>query len=135
MKRNPYQVYEQNSITTASPGELTLMLYDGCLKFIRQGKTAVLNKQIEQKNEALKNAQNIIRELMATSNPKVEITKQFMSLYDFILRRLISANIKMDIVALEEAEELLIELRDTWKEMLKIYRQQNYQLNANGVRL
>jgi flagellar secretion chaperone FliS len=134
MKRNPYQVYEQNSVTTASPGELTLMLYDGCLKFMRQGKMAILNKQIEAKNAALINAQNIIRELIANSNPDVPISKEFVVLYDFILRRLIHANLKMDVVAVEEGEKILTEIRDAWKEMLKNNRKQNGQYTVNGGR-
>ena len=46
--QNAYNAYKQNSVTTASPGELTLMLYNGCIKFIHQAK-----KAIEVKNSIL----------------------------------------------------------------------------------
>lgn len=65
---NPYQSYQQNSVNTASPGELTLMLYNGCLKFINLAKKAIEDKKMEEKNVNLIKAQKIIQELMVTLN-------------------------------------------------------------------
>lgn len=124
---NPYQAYQQNSVTTASPGELTLMLYNGCLKFINQAEISIKEKKYEIKNENLKKAQSIILELMATLKTDFEFTKNMMSLYEYINHLLIEANIKNDLVSLKEAEELVIDFRDTWKQVIKINRKQNYQ--------
>ena len=93
---NPYKSYQQNSVTTASPGELTLMLYNGCLKFIRIAKKAIADNNIEEKNTNLIKAQKIIQELMVTLNMDVAVSKDMMALYDYLNRRLIEANTKSD---------------------------------------
>lgn len=123
---NPYQTYQTNSVTTASPGELTLMLYNGCLKFTNLAKAAIQQKNIEEKNKNIIKAQNIIQELMVTLNMDLEVSKNMMSLYDYIHYQLIQANIKNDIAALEEVEEFVTEFRDTWKQVIQLNRQQQY---------
>jgi flagellar protein FliS len=123
---NPYQAYQENSVLTASPGDLTLMLYNGCLKFLNLAKKAIEEKNITEKNTNLQKAQNIINELMVTLNMDIEISKQMMALYDFVRIKLIEANVKNDLAALEEAESIMIEFRDTWKEVIMLNRQQTY---------
>jgi flagellar protein FliS len=123
---NPYQSYQQNSVTTASPGELTLMLYNGCIKFIRLAKKAIAEKQMEEKNINLIKAQKIIQELMVTLNMDVSVSKNLMSLYDYLNRRLIEANIKNDPAILDEVEGFVTEFRDTWKEVIQLNRQKQY---------
>ena len=129
---NAYNAYKQNSVTTASPGELTLMLYNGCIKFIGLAKKAIDNKSIEQRNYNIQRAQAIISELMATLNMDVAISKQMLPLYEYINHRLTEANIKNDVTILDEVEGLVTEFRDTWKEVIKITRQQQFS-NANQV--
>ncbi|MDQ0214911.1 flagellar protein FliS [Oikeobacillus pervagus] len=123
---NPYQAYKNNTVTTASPGELTLMLYNGCLKFIHQAKKAIEDHNIESKNTNIQKAQNIVSELMVTLNMDVEVSKNMMSLYDYMNRRLIEANLKNDLAILHEVEELVIEFRDTWKQVIQLNRKQQY---------
>ncbi|WP_141432936.1 flagellar export chaperone FliS [Bacillus sp. 03113] len=123
---NPYQSYQQNSVNTASPGELTLMLYNGCLKFIHLAKKAIINKNIEEKNTNIQKAQKIIQELMVTLNMDLEISKNMMSLYDYMNRRLMEANIQNDTSILDEVEGLVTEFRDTWKEVIQINRQKQF---------
>jgi flagellar secretion chaperone FliS len=123
---NPYQSYQQNSVNTAAPGELTLMLYNGCLKFINLAKQAIENKDIPSKNTNIQKAQLIVQELMVTLNMDVEVSKNMLSLYDYLKRRLIEANIKNDIKALEEVEELVTDFRDTWKQVIQLNRQKQY---------
>lgn len=123
---NPYQQYQEQSIKTASPGELTLMLYNGCIKFINQAKQFIEQKDIEKANNAIIRAQDIIQELLVTLNMGYEISKNLAALYDFMYRRLIDANISKDVEALDEVLDLVTELRDTWKEVIKKTRQQVY---------
>ncbi|MBT2757194.1 flagellar export chaperone FliS [Mesobacillus foraminis] len=123
---NPYQSYQQNSVNTASPGELTLMLYNGCLKFIHIAKNAIQTKDIQVKNTNIQKAQKIIQELMVTLNQDLEVSKDMLSLYDYMNRRLIEANIKSDESILEEVEGLVTEFRDTWKQVIQIHRQKQY---------
>nr|WP_289037036.1 flagellar export chaperone FliS [uncultured Allobacillus sp.] len=129
--QQPHQAYQQNSIQTASPGELTMMLYNGCLKFIRLAKKGIENENIEQKNVNIQKAQNIINELMVTLNPEVEISNQMRPLYDYMNHQLIQANIKNDVEILSEVEGLVSEFRDTWKEVMKLNKQQK-QVPVNG---
>ena len=123
---NPYQSYQQSSVNTASPGELTLMLYNGCLKFINLAKHGIQSKDIQAKNLNIQKAQNIVQELMVTLNMDLEVSQNMMSLYDFMNRRLIDANIKNDLDALEEVEGLVTEFRDTWKQVIQLNRQKQH---------
>lgn len=123
---NPYQQYQEQSIKTASPGELTLMLYNGCIKFINQAKLFIEQKNIEKANNAIIRAQDIIQELMVTLNMDYEISKNLAALYDYMNRRLIDANISKDTQILEEILDMVTELRDTWIEVIKKTRKQMY---------
>lgn len=123
---NASNAYKQNSVTTASPGELTLMLYNGCLKFLTKAKKSIEDKNIEERNYNIQRAQAIIYELMSTLNMDIEISKEMLPLYDYMTRRLTDANVKNDIAIIEEVEGLVTEFRDTWKEVIKITRQQQF---------
>ncbi|MFY9177580.1 MAG: flagellar export chaperone FliS [Caldicoprobacterales bacterium] len=123
---NPYDRYQQQSVMTASPGELTLMLYNGCIKFIKQAKLAIDEKDVEKAGNSLIRAQDIIQELMVTLDPQYEISKNLYALYDYMYQRLIDANISKDKAPLDEVLELLADLRDTWVEVIKINRKEAY---------
>ncbi|MCP3031423.1 flagellar export chaperone FliS [Halobacillus sp. A1] len=120
------QAYQNNSVETASPGELTLMLYNGCIKFIRAGKKAMENNEIEQKNTVIQKAQAIIRELMVTMNQDYAVAEDVLPLYEYMNRRLIEANIQNDPAILDEVEGLVTEFRDTWKQVLLQSRKAQY---------
>lgn len=123
---NPYQAYQENSLNTASPGELTLMLYNGCLKFIHQAKVAMQSKDIEEKNTNLIKAQKIIQEFMVTLNMEVPLSKDLMAMYDYLNRRLMEANLKNDTEILDEVYGFVTEYRDTWKQVIQINRQKQF---------
>jgi flagellar secretion chaperone FliS len=123
---NPYASYQTNSVTTASPGELTLMLYNGCLKFMKLARKGIEEKNIELKNTNLQKAQNIISELMVTLNMDLEVSKNLMSMYDYINRQLMEVNIKNDLDILTEVEGYVTEFRDTWKQVIQLNRQQQH---------
>jgi flagellar protein FliS len=127
---NPYQAYQNNSITTATPGELTLLLYNGCLKFIHQAKLAIEKKNLSESNLFNQKAQAIISELRATLDESQEISQNMMVLYEYISRQLVEANIKNDRAILAEVEGLVTEFRDTWKQVIQLNRQQQY--NTSG---
>jgi len=124
--------YKQNTVTTASPGELTLMLYNGCLKFLNKAKQAIQEKNVQEKNTNLIKAQAIIAELMSTLNMDIEISKQMLPLYEYMNHRLVEANIQNDVAIIEEVEGLVTEFRDTWKEVIRINRQQQFGQGNNG---
>lgn len=124
MSVNAYEAYQNNAVKTASGGELTLMLYDGCIKFIRRALHHLEKGNYELKNENIQKAQAIINELMITLDPKIEISKQMMPLYDYINFQLMEGNVKNDKENLKEALSYVIEFRDTWKQVLARVKQE-----------
>lgn len=128
---NPQQAYVNNSVTTASPGELTLMLYNGCIKFIRYAEKAMKENNIEQKNINVQKAQAIIRELSITLKTDTDLAKNMLALYEFLHERLVEANIKNDPAILKEVEEFVTEFRDTWKQVIQENRRIQ-QVGAGG---
>lgn len=122
----PHQAYKQNSVNTAKPGELTLLLYNGCLKFMKLAKIAIQENNIEQRNINLIKAQNVIQELMLTLNMDVEISKSMMQMYDYIFQRLIEANTKNSIEIIDEVEGYVMEFRNTWKEVIQLAKKPQY---------
>lgn len=116
---NHYAQYQQNAVTSADPGQLTLMLYNGAIKFTKQAMKELEAGNIEQANNFNIKAQNIITELMVTLNQDYQVAKSLHSLYDYIKRCLIEANIKKDQQTLGEALVLIEEMRDTWAQALK----------------
>ncbi|MCT4611981.1 MAG: flagellar export chaperone FliS [Clostridia bacterium] len=112
------EAYLNSAIMTASPEELTLMLYDGAVKFNNQAMLAVDTNNIEESNRLIGKVQDIVNELHATLNMEVEVSKNLEMMYDYIYRRLVEANVKKDKEILVEVHEYLKELRDTWKEAM-----------------
>lgn len=122
--KNPYKAYQNNAVNTASGGELTLMLYNGCIKFIKQAIKEMEANNFEAKNMNIQKAQNIIQELMITLDQKMEISKQILPLYEFMQFQLKEANVKNDPAILEEVLGFAVEFRDTWKQVIIKSRKQ-----------
>lgn len=118
MTNNPYAKIKQNSIMTASPQELTLMLYDGAIKFGNQAVQAIENGEIEKAHNMIIRVQNIIGEFRSTLDMQYEVAQSLDLMYDYIYRRLFDANISKDNTILTEAVDLIRELRNTWKEAM-----------------
>lgn len=116
---NAYNQYKENSINTASPEELTLMLYNGLIKFIMRGIDCIEKKNMEDANNNIIRAQDIVQEFINTLDMRYEISGNLNSIYDYMLRRLIAANVSKDKVILEEVLEFAKILRDTWEEAMK----------------
>ena len=116
---NAAEAYRRNQILNAPPEQLTLMLYNGCLKFIDEGVTAMNGKDFENANVLLQKAQRIISEFRLTLNMDYEISHQLMPLYDYVYDRLITGNVQSDVKQLEEARDIIKELRDAWVGAMK----------------
>lgn len=124
MLQNAAQTYQSNQVTTATPADLTLMLYNGAIKFIKQTKSAIEEKNVARAHETSLKVQNILYELMSTLNNEYEISKEFLKLYEYMLQRTIEANIRKDITILSEVEDLFVQFRDTWKEAMQLAKKQ-----------
>ncbi|MGI6113392.1 MAG: flagellar export chaperone FliS [Mahellales bacterium] len=117
---NPYQAYKQQSVINASPGQLIIMLYNGCMKFIKLAEKSIEQKDFQGANNAIQRAQDIVEELMSGLDMQYDISNNFLSLYEYMDRRLVEANIKKDKTILKEVYNLIAQLRDTWVEVVKI---------------
>lgn len=116
--KNPYSQYKQNNVMQASPQDLTLMLYNGAIRFANQGIIAIEEKNVENANNAILKTSQIITELNITLDMNFEISHQLHALYNYILNLLLDANLRKDNRFLEEAVDLITQLRDTWKEAM-----------------
>jgi flagellar protein FliS len=117
---NAYKQYREDAVATATPEGLTLMLYDGLVKFIKQGKFFIERKDWEKAHKAIVRAQDIVEELNCTLNMDYEISTNLRSLYLYMKDRLVEANIGKDSEILDEVLVFAEELRDTWKEAMRI---------------
>ncbi len=114
-----YAQYNTNKIMNASPAELTLMLYDGAIKFCNIAIMGLEQKDLQKANDNIKKVQRIIDEFRATLDMKYPVAEDFDRVYKYLLSRLLEANIKKDKAILEEVNEHLHSMRDTWKEVMK----------------
>ncbi len=119
---NAAMLYQQNSVQTASPAKLTLMLYDGAVRFCNTALDALEENNLEKTSKNIIKAENIITELRCTLDMKYPVAKEFDTVYEYINRRLAEANRKKDPEVLREALRHIKTMRETWKEVMKINR-------------
>ena len=120
MINNAASAYKNNKIMTASPAELTLMLYDGAIKFCNIALMALEKKDYEKVNVNIIKAENIIEEFRRTLDFKYEVAKDFDIIYDYIYSRLVDANLKKDPDILEDALAHIKDMRETWCEVMRL---------------
>ncbi|MBQ7476989.1 MAG: flagellar export chaperone FliS [Selenomonadaceae bacterium] len=111
---NAAEAYKQQQLMNAPPEQLTLMLYNGCLRFIEDGIQAIENNNFEDANVNLQKAQRIISEFRLTLNMDYEIAHQLLPLYNYVYDRLVEGNIKSSVEPVKIAQEIITELRDAW---------------------
>lgn len=117
---NAASLYQGSAINTATPAELTLMLYNGAIKFCNLAAIGIEEKNIEKANNNLIKAQNIIWELQGTLDFKYDIAKDFDLIYNRILNNLLLANVKKDMDSLNEALNDIRDIRDVWTQVMKV---------------
>ena len=117
--KHGYAAYANNRIMTATPGELTLMLYEGAIKFCNIAVEAMKQKELEKAHVNIIKVENIIMEFQATLKHEYPVSKDFDQVYSYLMKRLVDANVKKDPEVLEEVLEHLRTMRDTWKEVMR----------------
>lgn len=117
--QNPYAQYNNSKILTASPAELTLMLYEGAIKFCNIAIMGIEQNDIEKAHTNIMKTQRIIEEFRNTLDHKYPVWEDFDRVYVYILQRLFEANVKKDKEILEEVNTHLRSMRDTWKKVMK----------------
>lgn len=114
------QQYNTNKILTASPAELTLMLYEGAIKFCNMAIMGIEANDVSKAHTYIVKTERIIEEFQATLDHKYEVAKDFDNVYSYVYRRLVEANVKKDKEILEEVLVHLRTMRDTWKEVMRL---------------
>jgi flagellar protein FliS len=114
------QNYLKTKVFTATPEQLQLMLYDGAIRFGEQARVALEAKNYEQSYNMIARVQRIITEMNSSLKHDVspELCKKLASLYNYIYRRLVEANVDHTVKSLDEALTLLRYQRETWVMLL-----------------
>lgn len=115
--------YKNNKVLTASPAELTLMLYEGAIKFCNIAMMAIDNKDVQKAYTNIVKAEKIIDYLRVTLDMRYPVAQDFEKIYTYLSKRLIEANVTKDKAILEEVHMHLNSVRDTWKEVMRINRE------------
>lgn len=108
----------KNKVLAAQPADLTLMLYDGAIKFTELAIMAVEEKNVPDANTNIQKVEKIVTYLRETLDLKYQVSQDFENMYVYLYQRLVEANIKKDTEILKEVKEHLISIRDTWKQVM-----------------
>lgn len=119
LQRNGYAQYQNSKIMTASPAELTLMLYEGAIKFGNIAIVAMENKDPAKAHENVVKVEKIIQNFRDTLDKKYPVWQEFEKVYVYLLRRCHEANISKDPEIMQEVVKHLRSMRDNWKEVMK----------------
>ena len=117
-----HNAYQASAIETASPEQLTLMCYDGALKFMRRAVLALAANDLAKLSENTGRAQAIVNELNITLNMEAggEIARNLRDIYLFVNRHMSQGAMKRDAQHLKEAMELIQGLRDSWAQAMNL---------------
>lgn len=118
---NPYRQYQKTAIVTASREKILLMLYEGAIRFVKQAKSAMIEKKIAEKGRCISKATAILSELMATLDFKAggSLAADLENLYVFMIDKLIEGNIKNEVKNIESVEKILNTLHVAWKDVVE----------------
>lgn len=119
-----YAQYNTSRIMTATPPELTLLLYDGAIKYCNIAKDCIDKNNVEKCHQNIVKAQRIIDYLRQTLDMKYEVAQDFENIYVYISQRLIDANAQKDPEIVEEILIHMRSVRDNWKDVMR----------ANGIK-
>lgn len=120
MNVKAFKAYQATNVTTAKPEKVLLMLYEGCIKFLRVAKVKMQEKKLAEKGKNISKALAIVAELINTLDHEVggQLSADLENLYMFIMDKLIEANINNKIEDLEVAEKLLTTLYEAWRDVV-----------------
>lgn len=121
--KDPYRNYQQNAIMSAGPEELTTMLYNRLVKDLKLAQENITRKDIQAAHNAITHGQEIINHLRNTLNTDLEIGKNLETMYEYMNRRLVEANIKKDTGILQEITGYAEGIRDAWVQAVKLAKQ------------
>jgi flagellar protein FliS len=118
-QQKAYAQYQNNKVMTASGPELTLMLYDGAIKFLNVADYAIEKSDVGKAHENIMKTERIIEYLRNTLDMKYSVAQDFENMYSYIYRRLVEANLSKDREIIAEVNKHLHSIRDNWVEVMK----------------
>jgi flagellar protein FliS len=119
LKQEGYAQYKTSKILTATPAELTLMLYEGAIKYGNIAVMAMQNNNPAKAHENVVKVENIIQNFRETLDKRYPVWQDFENVYVYLLRRCHEANMAKDPDIMEEVVTHLRSMRDNWKEVMK----------------
>lgn len=119
MYTNGIQSYRKTNVVTADPKRLVLMCYEGVIENLKIVKQRIIDQDYEAKGSALGKAQDIIEELMCSLDFEKggSIARSLDSLYNYMLRRLLHANLEKETGAIDEVIGMINTLKSAWEEV------------------
>ena len=120
--------YKQDHVTTATPIDLIIMLYDGCIKQLKLAKIHKENRDLEKVSVCIGKAEEIVLELVRSLNTEIPLSNDLLALYEFMLDEMVHANIMKDMDRLDPVIEMMGNLGDAWKEIKKSTENQPYSM-------
>ncbi|MCP4643511.1 MAG: flagellar export chaperone FliS [bacterium] len=117
-----YDTYKKVDVQTASQGKLVVMLFNGAIQRAEEAKRHLKAGKLDNAHNNLIRAQDIVGELRSALDMHAggQLATNLDRLYEYFQHLLIRANIRKDTGAIEEAMELMTEIRDTWQEAFKL---------------
>ena len=119
---NAYAAYKKQSISTLTPMEIVVKLYDEAEKQMNLAIIGIEGKNYEAANNSLKKTQDIVNALRSVLDMDIELSKNLDALYDFFNRQLVTANVKKDIAIIKELIPMFAELRDAFSQVAAMPR-------------
>lgn len=119
--------YRKQAVSSASPLQLVIMLYDGALRYMETAKHFMKEGDLYKQNDALQKAQNILAELMSCLDMQKggDVAQNLFALYSFAHSQLVDANVKDDPTGIDVAIKVLSELREPWAQLEEAQRRAN----------
>ena len=115
LKTNAHSKYLKARIESASPLGLIVIMYEAAIKFLKLARDDYMNNDIESACDHLIRSQNIIRELQKSLDMNVqELSPRLYSIYDYMIRQLIQANVKRKVEPIDAVVRMLEELKEAW---------------------
>ncbi|MDD5456771.1 MAG: flagellar export chaperone FliS [Candidatus Margulisbacteria bacterium] len=121
-----FSTYLENEVMSASAGKLVVMLYDGAINFLKRLDNLDYHTNLETKTYNINKAYAILTELQVSLNFEYkEISDRLFSLYTYMQRRLMEANIENNPEHVKEVIIMLKDLRETWSEAVTSENKKN----------
>ncbi|KKI50501.1 MAG: flagellar export chaperone FliS [Christensenella hongkongensis] len=108
--------YKQESVTTASPIDLVIMLYEGCIKQLKLAKILQENNEPGKILECFEKAENIILELVRSLDLRFDVSKDLLELYQFMIDEIVQAGLTRDMERIDPVIGMLTSLCEAWGE-------------------